>query len=121
MKHIQELNENFKLVDLGNSRWFGSAPDDSYKDRVKSMCIGIMMDETGTSEKSFSRIDRISEIYKKCANERSQEIDAIVHNCAARGMRAQLCAETVYDAVLKGRVAAMMQRHWDMGGLNDEK
>jgi len=110
MKHIQTLNENFKLVDLGNKRWFGEQPSDEYKDQVRSLCLSIMMEETATSEKAFSKVDGLVDVYKWCARERGQEMDAIIHNCYTRNMRAAFCAETVYDAVVKGRVEALKLR-----------
>lgn len=118
MKYLLPLNENFKLVDLGNHNWYGSKPDPEYFDRVKSYCLDIMMDESETSEKAFSRIDRLVEIYDKLEKERHQEIDAIIHNCKVRNMRPQMCAETIYHSVIQGRLASLMERPWDFGGLS---
>lgn len=117
MKHIKNINENFKLVDLGNHNWFGDQPEEDYVDRVSSHCRYVMEQETGTSEKAFDRLDRIGEIYKKTVAMREQEFDAIVHNCKSRNMRPEYCAETVYHTILQGRVNSLMERDWNMGGL----
>lgn len=116
MNHLK-LYESFKSVDLGNSRWYGNSPDEEYVKRVKSDCLNIAMDELKISEKSFSMVDRISDIVKKSLLERSQEFDAIVHNCKTRNMRPQYAAESVYHAILMGRINALLERPFLMGGL----
>ena|SRR3989304_4680297 len=117
MRHIKDINENFKLVDLSNSKWFGEKPAADYVDRVVSHCLDIAMDEMEVSEKAFGAVDRLVEVRDKTIKERRQEFDAIVHNCKTRNMRPQLAAETVYHTLLDGRLKALKNRQPAMGGL----
>ena len=113
------LNENFKLVDLGNHRWFGNKQDDSeYTERVSDHCKYIMQTELAVSEKWFEGMDRVFDQFNKTIKERSQEYEAILHNCRTRNMRAEYCAETVYHALLQGRVDQLRTREWVNGGFS---
>ena len=120
MKHVK-LFEGFKLVDLNNSRWYGSSPDDKYIQKVKDRCLDIMMDELQVSEKSFDMVDRLMDVCKKTINERDQEFDAIVHNSKQRNMRPQFAAESVYHTILQGRINSLLERPFMMGGLKTEE
>lgn len=122
MKHLQ-LYEGFKLVDLGNSRWYGNSPSDSYISKVKDKCVDIIKEELKVSDKSFAMIDRVMDICDKTLKERDQEFDAIVHNSKQRNMRPQFAAESVYHTILMGRINALLERPFMMGGLKieDEK
>lgn len=117
MKHIVSINENFKLVDLSNSRWFGHKPDENYPKLVRDYCLIIAMEDIGISQKHFEAIDRLIGVINKVLKERHQEFDAIVHNCNNRHMRKQYCAETVYNALLQGRLRDLSERSWTMGGF----
>jgi len=120
MKYL-ELYEGFKLVDLNNSNWYGTSPDDKYIKKVQDKCLDIAMDELEVSEKSFSMVDRLMEICKKTLNERNQEFDAIVHNSKQRNMRPQFAAESVYHTILQGRINSLLERPFSMGGLKTEE
>lgn len=117
MKYLKPLNENFKLVDLGNHNWFGELPATDYSDSAGSHCRYIMQRESETSEKAFDRLDRLDDIFKKIVAERDQEFDAIVHNCKNRNMRPEYCAEIIYHTLFQSRINDLMQRDWAVGGL----
>lgn len=117
MKYIKDINENFKLVDLSNSQWYGEKPAEDYIKRVKSFCLNIAMDEMEISEKSFKAVDRLMEVQNKTLNERKQEFDAIVHNCKERNMRPQYAAEVAYHTLLDGKLRALKSRDSIMGGI----
>lgn len=121
MKYIKDINENFKLVDLSNSQWFGSKPTEDYVKNVTDYCLIIEMEELQVDEKSFAMIDRLIEINKKAFIERKQELDAIVHNCKQRNMRPKYTAEVVYHTILQGRLSALLDRSFVMGGLKPEE
>lgn len=116
MKYVK-IYENFKLVDLSNSQWYGDKPNNEYVELVKSHCFDIAMNESGTSEKDFTKIDNLQKIVDKVMVERQQELDAIVHNCKHLNMRPQYCAETIYHSIVQGRIKAIMERPSYMGGL----
>lgn len=116
MKHLK-LFEGFKLVNLNNSNWYGSAPDDKYINKVKQRCLDIAMDELQVSEKSFDMVDRLMDVCNKTINERDQEFDAIVHNSKQRNMRPQFAAESVFHTILQGRLNSLLERPFSMGGL----
>jgi len=120
MRYIQDidnfLNENFKLVDLGNAKWFGEK-DANYNNRVTDLLLNIAADELGISEKSFSMLDRLKQVSMQVLSERKQEFDAIVHNCKTRDMRPQYAAETAYHTLLQGRLRALQERSQLMGGF----
>ena len=120
MKYIKEINENFKLFDLGNHHWFGDKDHDDYGDRVQGHCLYIMERELCVSEKAFGALDRVREVFEKAIKERAQEYDAIVHNCRARNMRPEYSAETIYHTILQGRVDMLKERDWVNGGFKME-
>jgi hypothetical protein len=49
------------------------------------------------------------------------DFDAIVHNSKQRNMRPQYTAESVYYTILMGRLNALLERPFIMGGLKNEK
>lgn len=112
MKHLKDLNENFKLFDQEPT-----TPEQEYADRVHNNVYNVIMDDLGISEKDFDRLDRMELIMEQTKAERLHEFDTIVQNSRQRGFRTQYAAEIAYDTLYKKRFKALIERDWLNGGL----
>lgn len=90
---------------------------DDYYQTVRDSIVTIAMDFLSISEKNFTMIDRLMEVVNKVVTERQDEFDLIVFNCKNRNFRTQYCAETVFHTVVQGRLSALAERPFAMGGL----
>lgn len=119
MKHVK-LFEGFQLVNLSNSNWYGSIPEEAYIESVMDHCMLIAREDAKALEKSFELSERLKNICDKTISERSQEFNAIVHNSRQRNMRPQFAAESVYHTILQGRINSLSDRPFESGGLKIE-
>ena len=139
MKYIKDINESIQLGSgvtevpvmvrkrspqnpLGINNYYLMTgqlqPErDEYYEAVRSHCTQISMEFMGISEKSFDLLDRLYEVVNKTVGERQDEFDTIVHNCKNRNYRAQYCAETAFHTIIQGRLKALAERPFAMGGF----
>jgi len=133
IKNIDKLNESFtsdmvsKMTQMArnplklNNYYMMTGEQapvkDNYYQSVKDHCLHISMEFMEISEKSFNMLDRLELVVDKVIIERQDEFDTIVHNCKQRNFRSQYCAETEFHTVIQGRLIAMNDRPFAMGGF----
>ena len=102
MKVVQKINEYYKeeetyKIDEGIGSIFKPP---TYKERVYSNLLHLMMEEQKVSEKDFERtddlIDKIRTFFKD--NER---VDNVINEFEEENRRPTYCAEFIYDAMIK--------------------
>jgi hypothetical protein len=144
MKYIKDINESIQLNGSGptnitvavrrrspqnplglNNYYMMSGQlepiRDDYYQTVRDACFNIGMDFLSISEKNFTMLDRLKEVIDKVVNERQDEFDLIVFNCKNRNFRTQYCAETVFHTIVQGRLNALAERPFAMGGLQPQQ
>lgn len=94
---------------------------DDYYQTVRDAMLTIGMDFLSVSEKNFTMIDRLKSIIDKVVSERQDEFDLIVFNCKNRNYRTQYCAETAFHTIVQGRLTALLERPFAMGGLQPQQ
>ncbi len=85
---------NESINDIFNTRY-------TYIDKVKDNLISIIMDVNYVSEKDFKKVNIIIE----STNEFMVDTDVLktVLECEESGKRPQLCAELIFDEVVKNK------------------
>jgi len=97
MKHIKKINETFRddKSNMDLSQMMKHKP--TYKDGVYNYLHDIICNEEGISEKSFSKIDEVSERLENFYNEYKIELDDIIKTFEDNNMRKEYCAEKIYN------------------------
>lgn len=91
-KYNQFINES--IGDIFNRKY-------TYSDRVKDDLIGILMEVQRISEKDFKKIDNIVELVKNYISE--NDIKNIILDCEQNNKRSRLCAELIYNDIIKNK------------------
>lgn len=74
----------------------------TYTDMVRSKLVDIMMQINRISEKSFKQVDDLVATIKDLVSG-NDEVKAIIKNCESEDKRTQLCAELIYDQIIKNK------------------
>jgi hypothetical protein len=98
---VQRLNEYYKeeetyRIDEGI---FNIKPP-TYKERVISCLIHLMMEEQQVSEKDFKRTDSLIDEIKNFFVD-NDRVNNVIKEFEEEGRRVNYCAEFIYDAMIK--------------------
>lgn len=72
----------------------------TYKDKVASSLVNILMDVNGISEKSFSQVDNLIANVKDVLSNNQKAIEIILAY-ESDDKRPDFCAEMIYDMLLR--------------------
>jgi hypothetical protein len=99
---VQKLNEYYKKEEDIHivSEGFKMKPP-TYKEKVFSSLLHLMMDEQGISEKSFKETDNLIEKLKEFFKD--EKVDNVINEFEEEGRRNTYCAEFIYDAMIKNK------------------
>lgn len=89
-------DENFEIIKENNI--FNM--EYTYKKRVKSALLDIIMDVEGISEKSFKQVDDKIQ-YIKDIFVSNKQIENIINECESQNKRYKYCAEFIYENIIK--------------------
>jgi predicted metalloendopeptidase len=98
---VQKLNEYNKndetyVIQEGISDIFKPA---TYKEKVFSSLLHLMMDEQSISEKDFKRIDVLMEKLREFFKD--NRVNNVINEFEEEERRNSYCAEFIYDAIIK--------------------
>lgn len=97
---VHKINEYYKEEEsLTINEGLFKTP--TYKEKVFSSLIHLIMDDKGISEKSFDEIDRLTDNLREYFKD--VKVDNVVKEFEEEGRRENFCAEFIYDAMIKNK------------------
>jgi predicted metalloendopeptidase len=71
----------------------------TYKEKVFSSLLNLMMDDQGISEKDFDSTDRLMNKLREFFKD--EKVTNVINEFEEEGRRDNYCAEFIYDAMIK--------------------
>lgn len=96
---IQKINEFYKKESTIINEGLYKTP--TYKEKVFSSLIHLIMDDRGISEKSFDEVDRLIDNLREYFKE--DKVNKVINEFEENGRRENYCAEFIYDTMIKNK------------------
>jgi len=97
---VQKLNEYYKEEESFTINE-GIFKSPTYKEKVYSCLLHLMMDDQGISEKDFKSVDNLMDKVKEFFKD--EKVTNVINEFEEEGRRDNFCAEFIYDAMIKNK------------------